>query len=449
MYDNYRYGFMEPLLQWAVNSGVEFSPGTEIVADEFSDWGMELVESKERGTPILTVPSELVLTSQNFQGTQLERWMQDNIGHPYYLPECILATVLLEELSEGSSSPWYVWLESLPTEFSTGIFLDSFERSIVRRIAPTFLAKYEEQWNNFQSLIVKLSRDPQSILNPAFRRWLQSQDNLILTAQWAFTIVATRSWRTPDGKHATIVPIGDMLNHDTQRANIRPCFGQNDGAIQLCLTIDTSGTSEEPQGIYLCYGMAHQPARFLVNFGFCDKSSPLIDAHIDRYLANNSLPPLSDEKEWPAFDPSCMVVSSKDGVVSEDVWKIFLLKILRERDPSQIRRIQDVYDSEDDENLDETLVGLLDDWELVVALEMKEHFKEVLENVYPQFQYSDSDFLSHSLLKMILMYNTMMREVYGRAIDHLDLVIDQCSKDLARSNQGPTSTRGDPAAVEL
>jgi len=46
LYDDYRYGLMEPLLQWAVNSGVEFAHGTEIVADERGDWGVELVESK-------------------------------------------------------------------------------------------------------------------------------------------------------------------------------------------------------------------------------------------------------------------------------------------------------------------------------------------------------------------------------------------------------------------
>jgi len=44
IHDSYRYGLMEPLLQWAVNLGIEFAHGTEIVADEHGDWVLKFGE---------------------------------------------------------------------------------------------------------------------------------------------------------------------------------------------------------------------------------------------------------------------------------------------------------------------------------------------------------------------------------------------------------------------
>ena len=435
LYDDYRYGLMEPLLQWAVNSGVEFAHGTEIVADDRGDWGVELVESKGTGTPILTIPQELILTSRHFQGTRLERWMSENIENVSLLPECILTVILLEELSAGGASPWNIWLESLPTEYFTGLFLDSFERSIVRRMAPKHLQRIEQQWSDCSAVITKLARDPQSILTPYFRTWLQTQDNLLFTARWAFSVITTRSWRTPDGQHATIVPIGDMVNHHCQQANVRPCFRNGDGAMQLCLTTDIHGTTDWPKGIHLSYGTGHHPARFLVNFGFCDTSAPLIDAHIDHYLSKNGLPPLSDETNWPVFDPSLLVVSKDHGVAADGVWLIFLLIVLRRRNPSQIPRVQEAYDSDDDVELGELLDGLFGDWELTVAMEMKDHFVDLLVNVYPDFQYSKNDFIQHPRLDMITNYNGMMRTIFQRAIAHLNLVVEQASKDLVQSRE--------------
>ena len=433
LYDDYRYGLMEPLLQWAVDSGVEFAHGTEIVADEHGDWGVELVESKGTGTPVLTIPQELILTSQHFQGTQLQRWLNENLDDVRNLPECILTVILLEELSAGGASPWYIWLESLPTEFCTGVFFDSYERSLVRQMAPKHLERFEQQWSDCRSVITKLARDPQSSLTPYFRTWLQRQENLSITTRWAFSVAASRSWRTPDGEHAIIVPMGDMVNHSCQQANVRPCFRNGDGAMQLCLTKDIQSTSDRPMGIYLSYGMGHHPARFLVNFGFCDTSAPLIDAHIDHYLSKNGQPPLSDEKNWPVFDPSLLVVSKENGVAAEGVWLIFLLSVLRRRNPSQIPRVQDAYDSDDDLELGELLDGLFGDWELTVAIEMKDHFVDLLVNVYPDVQHSKSDFMQHPRLEMITNYNGMMRTIFQRAIVHLNMVVEQASKDLVRS----------------
>ncbi len=433
--DDYRYAFMEPLLQWAVNSGVEFAPGTEIVAGDGGNWGIEIVKPQKQGAPILTVPSNLILSTQSLQRTPVYNWMKQNMPDSFYLPECLLVVKLLEEISKGGSSRWHTWIESLPTAFSTGMFLDSLEQSHVIRMAPKFLEQHERQWQTCNSLITKLARDSDDIIALSFRQWMLSQPNLSLTVQWAFSIVLTRSWRTADGSEATIVPIGDMFNHHSQEANVRPCYRERDNALQLCLTKDTDCSYDRPAGAYLSYGLSHQPARFLINFGFCDTTAPLIDAHVDRYLMRNGLPSILDEKVWPPFDPSHLVVSTQNGIVSEDVWIIFLLKILRERDPSQIQKIQSVYDNENEGALGALFDELFRDWELVVALELRDHFKEVMDNIYPAISFSKRELSVHPCLPMIERYNNFMRNVYLRTLTYLNLVVDQSSMELSRATK--------------
>lgn len=434
MSEDYRYDFMQPLLQWAVNSGVEFAPGTEIVADSEGDWSVELVQSQQQGTAILTIPSDLILSTQFFEGSQVYSWMEQNmLPDKYFLPECLLAVGLLGELSKGESSRWHTWLESLPTDFSTGIFLDSLERSHVQRMAPLMMEQHAKQWQTCNSLISKLVRETNGVLPPVLQNWLRTQPDLASTVQWAFSIVLTRSWRTPDGKHATLVPIGDMLNHHSQHANVRPCIRHGDNALQLCLIEDTGCSRDEPACISLTYGHTHQPARFLVNFGFCDTSAVLIDAGVDQYLLRKGLPPISDEKTWPPLDPSQLVVSSENGAIAEDVWVVFLLKVLRERDPSQIDRIQTAYDTDDGRAIGVLLDELLKDWELSVALELKEHFEYMLENIYPSLTFSQQDFVSHPHLAIIVRYNFFMRQVIQQAVNHLNLVVDQTTKELVRT----------------
>jgi hypothetical protein len=184
---------------------------------------------------------------------------------------------------------------------------------------------------------------------------------------------------------------------------------------------------------FLSYGLCHHPARFLVSFGFCDTTASLIDAHVDRYISRKGLPSISDEKFWPPIDQSHLVVSTENGVVSEDVWVVFLLKVLRERDPSQIQRIQNAYDNENTGALGALFDELFRDWELPVALELVDHFNEVLDNVYPAIAFSNRDRSSHPRLAMIERYNNFMRQVYLQTVGYLERVIDQTSKELART----------------
>jgi hypothetical protein len=438
MYEDYRYASMQPLLQWAVDSGIEFAPGTEIVADSEGDWGIELVQSQQQGTAILTIPSDLILSTRSFEGSQLYSWMKQIMSsETKFLPECLLAVGLLGELSKGESSPWQPWFESLPTDFSTGIFLDSFERPHVQRMAPTLLKEHEKQWETCNSLITKLVTDTSTdnLLPRILRTWLTSQPNLSLTVQWVFSIVLTRSWRTPDGKHAQLVPLGDFLNHHGQDANVRPCIRKGDNALQLCLIEDVNCSCDQPACIHLTYGNSHQPARFLVNFGFCDTSAALIDAQVDQYLARKGLPPISDEKIWPPLDPSQLVVSSENGAVAEDVWVVFLLKVLRERDPGQIQRVQNAYDTDDDGSLDALLDDLFEDWELSVALALKGHFEYLLDNIYPELSFSKEDYTIHPHLSNIVRYNFFMRKVFQQAVNYLNIVADQTTKELSITNK--------------
>jgi hypothetical protein len=154
---------------------------------------------------------------------------------------------------------------------------------------------------------------------------------------------------------------------------------------------------------------------------------------LDRYLQRNGLPPINDEKTWPPFDPSHLVVSADNGVIAEDLWVIFLLKVLRERDPSQIKRIQKAYDSDDENVLSDLVEELFEDWELPVTMELKNHFDDLLTKVYPEMTFSKHEHLAHPRLVMIEKYNSCMRETFLKTREYLNLVAEQTSKDLTNA----------------
>ena len=175
-----------------------------------------------------------------------------------YLPEFIVMINLLQEVVKRDQSFWYPWIQSLPREFSTGLWMDEYERAIVDRLAPQFLAHQEHQWEAFKRAFETTKvvvADLEIVNHDIF--------------QWAFSVVFTRSWRTPDGKHAAIVPLGDMFNHGLP-SNIH--VKMHADACQMLL----KEAAQKGEGLYLDYGISQFPERFLVMYGFCDRSCQTI-----------------------------------------------------------------------------------------------------------------------------------------------------------------------------
>ena len=219
--------------------------------------------------------------------------------------------------------------------------------------------------------------------------------------------------------------------------------------------------------LYLSYGMSQFPARFLVVFGFCDETSPYIDAHIPIHTSSSLL--LSNDKDVPLatnadndlstlvtmlIDPMQLVISTKDGVIAEDVWYYFLLQVLSEKDPSKLQDLMhtiekitndddDDNDYDDDDIINENILEeLLDQWEFVVAQRLQIHIDMILEQYYPPISKEDDSRYNNvperngnnknngsdddgTNMSMILSYHTYVRNIFLKAKQHVESVLEQ------------------------
>lgn len=443
---------MQPLSSWARSQGVVLADGIQLTEDTLGDWSLSTSKRFERGRAIMSVPSHLILSSDVNDDSFLcnvYAWIVETgtQSQQDYLPEYMLVYKIIKEVYLGEFSPWYAWLQCLPRTFSTGLYLDELERYQVERMAGKYIRSQDSQYHDCLSLIQKLissqGTNADDLIPTDFYQWMiefpynnnnddddedLSFDNLV---RWAFTVVFTRSWRSPDRKHAQIVPLGDLANHDSQLANLQPSFHQKDGAFQFYTTNDIDVVEPTSLGnLYLSYGLSYAPARYLVLFGFCDVTAAYIDAQLDFLEDDDS----SDDNysgmdggKWPTtLDPSQLVVSTTNGALSEDVWIAFLYKILQENDPEMIPKIRKAFADEDDRDSGDMLLEqLLETWELKIAMEIEAYYQRLMETDFAPIIASEYDLAEHPNLSMIINYNLFIRDTYLNVLKHVNTFIAQ------------------------
>jgi hypothetical protein len=467
---------MEPLSTWALDWGVVLADGLQLTEKFYDDWTLTITEPVEQGSPILTVPSHVILTSDIRDDAYLPyydesdmrnvyTWMSLEMGEEQtifqqnYLPEFMLIFKLLREVYLGKNSRWYVWWQSLPQSFSTGLYLDNVERKFVECMADEVLCAQELQLKAFLGLMRRLLvvQESRKIIPSGFYTWLLESQKLndgtgqILfesLIKWAFTVVFTRSWRSPDQQEAQIVPLGDLVNHDSQMANLQPLYRPIDGAVQFFLTRDVTNVSEETPGeLFLSYGLIHTPVRYLVLFGFCDVSAAYVDAHLDfldHDLEDGSSimsSAMQDTSLWPMniLDRSRLVISTTSGAISEEVWIAFLYKVLCERDPGQLAMIRNSFEGDctvTTLDADKLVDSLLEKWELTLISEMQKYYQRLLETDFAPIIVTEQDLLEHPNLSMIVTYNLFMRECFVGVLKHLSEFSDPA---VSMQNIGATT----------
>ena len=443
---------MTSLSDWSRSCEIVLADGVELTEDLLGDWSLTTTKSIEQGSSILTVPSQVILTSDvdgdsylpHYSETDMQNvrvWMESELksgpqSKQDYLPEYMLVFKLIREVYMEKNSPWHTWLQSLPTQFSTGLYLDEVERNHVERMTGEHILvqnlQYKECLELFQKMVsFQESGGKEALIPTKFLEWMLALqqdsnkedarfDNLI---KWAFTIVFTRSWRSPDRSQAQIVPLGDLANHDSQFANLMPGFRQTDGAFQFFVTTDidvVAGPTTSPR-LYLSYGLTYHPARYLVVFGFCDVTAAYIDAQLD-FLQDNV------DCKWPTtLDPSQLVVSTLNGALSEEVWMAFLFKILEEDDPELLAEIRDAYDDNEDHG-DQLVEEVLETKEFTVGMEIQAYYQRLLQTDFVPIPVTEKDLSEHPNLSMIVNYNLFIRETYLNVLEHVITFLTQCTE---------------------
>lgn len=411
-----------PSLQdWAMEQGVTLANGVKLVDNGLGDWGVGLSENHTHiaQTPIMTVPKNLVLSSAD---PQLEDLIPSIVvtmsetSMEYYVPECILMISILLEKAKGENSLWQPYLETLPKSFNTGIYLDSLEKSHVERFASEFLQQQERQFTACLKAIQECKNKkilPKELIT---KLDLEGKNNDLL--KWVFSVVFTRSWRSPTGQEANLVPLGDMFNHDSEMANVVPNI-LNDGSIQMSLKEDVS----EGSPLFLSYGMGTIPARFLVTFGFWDRSTPFMDANL-------TIP------EEFSVDRSQLVVSTKNGGIAEEVWNLAIYHVLKERDPESANHFATAYRNQDTTTLDQICTK----WELEGAMYLRLHALKIVGETYPDMDIAPEN-LSESPRRygMIARYNNGMRESWIKVgsylMEEIEYILRQRELELETTDQ--------------
>ncbi|CAJ1948495.1 unnamed protein product [Cylindrotheca closterium] len=449
-----------PSLQdWAVEQGVHFAEGVLLVDNGLGDWGVGLSanHSHVANTPIMTIPPHLILSSQDARiAPATQSFIENKMatispGMDYYHKECLLMMVVLLETFNAASSNWSPWLETLPRSFSIGLFLDPLERSHVGRMAPAFLEQQDKQWNACWNAIQQVVDDELVELPIGFRDYLRNymmnekssssssseeetaddERTLKELVQWAFGVVFTRSWRSPDGKAATLVPLGDMFNHDSSMANVFPSLlQQNDdddeslaakmpeGSIQMKLKQNV----EVGSPLFISYGMGDQPARFLVNFGFWDRSASLMDANLT----------VPNTEDW-IVDPSELVVSTRSGGVSEEVWNLAAYKFLLLNEQNAMTATKLAQARKDNDQA--SFQAILDDYDIPAIMYLRKHALQIISETYPDMDLcpEGNPIESPRRFGMIARYNNGMRESWMRVAESLEFELEDA---LAKRQEG-------------
>lgn len=213
--------------------------------------GLSAVSGMKTGTEVLRVPAELVLSKANpavqnfYHGIDFEEPSD---------PTWKLVSFLAASKRLGDRSPWGPYLAHLPK-------LDDFKafhplwasEDLLHLFAPIPLlhdvreyrrrARTEwRQWQDFsqvleQKLADGLKSDEQT---EALRK--AALDINEKDIQWAFTVVLTRGFGTPQG--SALAPVADDLNTDGPfKLNVQ-WHGQQDGSVQLVTTASVAKGDE-------------------------------------------------------------------------------------------------------------------------------------------------------------------------------------------------------------
>ena len=119
--------------EWSTNCGVQRSDGFQIVESETNtgdiDYSIITTEPIPGESPVLFVSNEMIFTSENVRaelvgqnlGLEDAEQLLEKLGvPPSYFSQYHLFLKILIEYQNGSDSPWYPWLNSLPRKFSNG-----------------------------------------------------------------------------------------------------------------------------------------------------------------------------------------------------------------------------------------------------------------------------------------------------------------------------------------
>lgn len=293
------------LTEWAINYGTQISDSFELNSSSNDVNNVYAMSNQNLGTetPILSVPSDLILTGQKARqelGTETNGAEQSLMLSDHQ--QFYLFLKILKEYELGEQSPWYYYLNSLPRYYSNGASMTDFCFGCLPPYAAGLALAEKKRLKQF----VEALNNNVSFLS------MESKSNEELT-QWAYNVVYTRCVENPGGD-MVIVPMADYLNHGAE-PNVYITYDEVGNSY-----VYTARDIQAGEPLVLSYGDSTNPSNLMARYGFLDDSSP---ATFCKYVIDN-----------PTYEmftlgyPSSMLFCN-DGGISNEVWDVLLYELLK------------------------------------------------------------------------------------------------------------------------
>lgn len=440
------------LNQWAVENKVQLSPSAALsLNSEEDDYGISLNKSSKKYDRILSVPKEVVLDSEYIR-REWYAYLEPALDHIHKSGlhdstlNFVLMAKILYEYNLGKDSRWYMWIESLPKVFNTGVCMDEVELDCL----PPFslaLANFErQQLEVFQKAYGMLEDTP---------IFVKSVSDELCT--WAFNVVMTRCWRyaqnseyngddgslnddngNNDMVRPIIVPLGDMFNHK-EPPNVMVKDSDLLDSVEFVLAQDIpvphpsqrKGDQSDSSSIdlFLSYGLTN-PHRFLTVFGFCDESMPEVFSQL---LFQNPTPELI---HLGCNDRSKMVYRTSDGGISTTVWDCILYTLLAQVPSEQ----QEFYTAHMEGNVEEKM-RFHRKYALEEALTLRNHVEATANEFRDYFRKIDfmkeEERALHPRLPLIRRHNHFLYRIFDKVRQRID---QRARNEVKRRKEAKSNT---------
>lgn len=203
--------------EWAANTcGIQRAHGFQLTTEDGQDWSVMTTEPLPMNTPVLVVPSNVILSSSRAkqelaETTNIAEAVDHltRLGAGAQVPLFYLVCKILLEYERGDQSPYYPWINALPRLYYNAVSMTDFCYECLPPLVFSLARAERVKVDNFHDALQEVN-----FLSQA------TKQNKELT-KWAYNVVTTRCWGPDEDKQ--IVPMADMVRCCCLSVVMLPC----------------------------------------------------------------------------------------------------------------------------------------------------------------------------------------------------------------------------------
>jgi len=438
-----------PFEEWATNCGVQrIENGYRLVPtnpnDQYNQDDISVVTDIDLsgGQPVVSIPANMILSSTNSRieiegicnsladpdspprpdddpgGIRKAVDLLQRLGAGDTVPKFYLFLKVLLEYSNGTQSPYYPWLDSLPRLYYNSVSMTDFCYECLPPLVFQLSRRERVKFDNFYDALQKLD----SRIFNGNEELKTSKDTIV---KWAFNVVHTRCFSGDrngnsgngngvgeggtGGEEQKIVPMADMYNHGTE-TDVELSYDE-EGNCNVYTTRDIQAGSP----LRISYGCPTNPSEFFATYGFLDETSPATFCKI-----MNIQP--TPELKTIGLDFSRMLFYKDTGDISSEVWDVVLYSKVLMNDVETRRTFYEAHVNGDNE----TKNMIHQQFVAQTSNELKTHVDMFLTQLdMLSAKGDDKEWSDHPRLPLILRHNEFVKSTFESVKSRLDPMVEE------------------------